>query len=129
MYADYSVFAPHDVRTAKSRKFEGMTVGADGHLCRMEQKGPPDHSTYAECGAVHQCSLIMAQMVSPPRIYNNLRMVAQPAHDYLECWPLLYQIDDRWRYEPFPQLLRKLQAQSDKHITKYGSTPYTDEES
>ena len=71
----------------------------------------------------------MARMVSPPRIYHYLRMVAQRAHDYPECWPLLYQMDDRWRYEHFPQLLRKLQAQYDKHITKYGSAPFSDEES
>ena len=35
MYADYSVFAPHDTRTAKSRKSEGMIIGPDGLLCRM----------------------------------------------------------------------------------------------
>ena len=50
MYADYGVFAPHDTGTAKHRKFEGMIIGPDGLLCRMEQKGPPDHATYDECG-------------------------------------------------------------------------------
>ena len=38
-------------------------------------------------------------------------------------------MDDRWRYEQFLQMLRKLQAQYDKHIKNYGRAPYTDEES
>ena len=68
MHADYSLFAPHDVRTAKSRKFERLVVGSDGYLCKMEQKGPPDFPTYMECGGLHECAVIMAQMVTPPRI-------------------------------------------------------------
>ena len=82
MYADYSVFAAHHMRTAKSQKFEGMIIGPDGLLCRMEQTGPPDHATYVERTAVHECSIIMAKMVSPPRIQHYLRMVAEFAREY-----------------------------------------------
>ena len=129
MYADYSLLAPHDVRAAKSRKFEGMIVGSDGHLCRMEQKRPPDHPAYAERAGVHGCSLLMAQMVSPPCIGAYLRMIARLSRDYYSCWPLLYQQCDRWRFEQVPQLLRKQQAKYDRYITRYGSPPFSDEES
>ena len=129
MYADYSLYAPHDVRTAKSRRFDGMIVGSDGLLCRMEQKGPPDHSTYAECAGVHECSLIMAQMVSPPRIGSYLKMISRLSRDYSSCWPFLYQQCDRWRFDQAPQLMRKQQAQYDRHVTRYGTPPFSEEES
>ena len=75
MYADYSLFAHHDVRTAKSHKFEGLIVGSDGYLCKMEQKGPPDHPAYMECGGAHECSLVMAKMVSHPCIGSYYKKI------------------------------------------------------
>ena len=66
MYVDLSVFAAHSQRTAKSLKLDGLILGADGRLCRVEQKGPPDHATYSEGAAVHECGVIMAEMVNPP---------------------------------------------------------------
>ena len=129
VYVDYSVFAAHHMRTAKSQKFEGMIVGADGYLCRMEQKGPPDHATYEECSAVHECGIIMARMVTPPRIHHYRRMQADFAREYPECWPLQYQQDDGFRYEQFPQALRKLHAQADRPIASIGFLVASDEES
>ena len=119
-YADLSLLAPHDVRTAKPRKFEGLMVGADDMPCRMEQRGPPDHPTYAECAAVHECGLIMAKLVSPSRIGQYLKMIAVFARDYPSCWALLYQQDDRWRFEQMSQLLRKEQAKHDRYAAKWG---------
>ena len=40
-YADYSLLAPRDTRTQKGQRFKGLAIGSDGHLCEMEQKGPP----------------------------------------------------------------------------------------
>ena len=94
-------------------------TNADGRLCMMEQKGPPDHPTYAESGAVHQCGLIMAAMVSPPRIGLYLKFMAGLARDYPKRWALQYQMDDRWRFEQIPQLLRKQQAIFQANIDKY----------
>ena len=129
MYADYSRFAPHHQCTAKPRTFEELIIGADGRLCKMEQKGPPDHPTYAACGAVHQCGLIMAEMVSPPRIGQYLKFMAILAKDYPNCRALQYQQDDRWRFEHIPQLLRKQQAMYDKYFARNGRPPFSDEES
>lgn len=116
MYVDFSVFAAHHMRTAKSQKVAGMIMGPDGYLCRIEQKGPPDHATYAECAAVHECAVIMARMVTPPRIHHYLRMQADFAREYPESWALPYQQDDRYRYKRFPQDLRKLHTQADRQI-------------
>ena len=128
MYADYSLFAPHDVRTAKSRKFEGLIVGSDGYLC-TEQKGLPDHPTYMACGGVHKCSLIMAEMVSPPRIASYYKKISTVSKNYGSCWALLYQQDDRWRFEQIPELYRKQQAKYDRYVARYGSPSFSDEAS
>ena len=81
MYADYGVFAAHHMHTAKAQKLEGMIVGPDGYLCRMEQKGPPDHATYSECSGVHECGIIMADMVNPPPIQHYDQMQADFARE------------------------------------------------
>ena len=85
MYADFSLMTPHNVRTSKSRRFEGLIVGSDGLLCRREQKGPPDFATYQECFAVHECGLIMAQMVGPPRIKGGSKKMEYLSVHYSTC--------------------------------------------
>lgn len=95
----------------------------------MMQKGPPDHATYEECSAVHECGIIMAKMVAPPRIHHYHRMQRDFAREYPECWPLQYQQDDRFRYEQFPQALHKLHAQADRQIVSVGFLVASDEES
>ena len=107
---------PHDVRTAKSRRFEGLVVGSDGLLCRREQKGPPDFSTYKECFAVHECAFIMAKMVSPPRISGYYKKMKRLATHYPTCWALQYQADDRWRHEQILELRRKESRRRNKRV-------------
>lgn len=116
MYADYSLLPPHDVRAAMSKRFEGLVVGTDGLLCRREQRGPPDFHTYTECFTVHECSLIMAEMVSPPRIGGYYKKMKDLAKNYGTCWALQYQADDRWRHEQTPELRCNESKKYDKRV-------------
>lgn len=130
MYADYSLFAPHDVRTAKSRNFEGLVVGSDGYLCKNMYKGPPGSPTYMECGSVHECSLIMAKMITPARIAGYFKKMSKLSENYCACWALQYQRDDRLRHEQLPELYRKEYARYDRRVARYGTHGgYGDEES
>ena len=69
----------------RSKRFEGLAIGTDGYLCKMEQKGPPDWITFVLCFNVHRAGLIMADMVSPPRIGAFLTMLTLLNTRYPEC--------------------------------------------
>jgi len=118
MYCDYSSFAPHDVRIAKSRRFEGLIVGADGLLCKREQKGPHDFHTHLECARTHECALLMAEMVSPPRIAAYSKKHIKYNHHYGACYPLWYQQEDRWRQEQWPEILRKEGNKYERRVSR-----------
>ena len=127
-YADYSLIAPHDTRTQRSKRFEGLALGTDGFLCKMEQKGPPDWITFVERFEVHKCGLIMADMVSPPRIAEFLKMLTTLNNRYPECWPLLYQQIDRWMHEEMTELMRKESGTYEWKVKK-GKDVWSHEES
>ena len=68
-------------------------------------------------------------MVSPPCIGSYLKKIARLSRNYSNCWPLLYQQYDRWRFEQIPELYRKQQAKHDRYVTRYGSPPFSNGES
>lgn len=113
----YRLPAPHDVRIAKSKNFEGLVVGSDGLLCRREQKGPPDLHTYIECFAVHECFLIMAKMANPRRIGGYYKKQKKLAKHNGTCWALQHQTDDRWRHEQLHDLHRRESKKYDRRAS------------
>ena len=116
MYFDAAHFAPHDTRTAKSRKHEGLIVGTDGLLCKQEQKGPPDFPTCLECMRVHECAGIMAGMFTPPSIDHFIKKMIKYDLRFGESYPLWYQQYDRWTHVQVPELLRKEMQKYDRQI-------------
>ena len=81
-----------------------------------ERLSGPDFHTYVECYFVHECSLIMAKMVSPPRGSAYLKKQHKLAKHYGCCWPLHYQMEDRWRHEQIPELHRKESKKYDRRV-------------
>ena len=73
-----------------------------------------------EGASVHECGIIMADMVNPPPIQHYHQMQADFAREHPEYWSLQYQQDDRFRYEMFPEALRKYQRVADSQIYTYG---------
>ena len=74
---------------------------------KWSRRVPPDWITFVLCFNVHRAGLIMADMVSPPRIDAFLTMLTTLNARYPECLPLQYQQIDRWMHEEMTELMRK----------------------
>ena len=94
-----------------------MDFFAEGSRKALRTSRPTSSfQTYVECYKVYECSLIMAKMVSPPRSAAYLTKQQKLAKHYGCCWPLHYQMEDRWRHEQIPELHRKGSKKCDRWL-------------
>ena len=122
-YVDFCVCAPWDIRTARSRKWKGLVMGADGKMHESECKGPPDFACWTLCFRLWECMCIMSGVLLPPRItaYFDMAKGMLDKHGH-ECYPYWYQQEDRYRHEQLPDFHRLIDIEYDDAVIEYRAT-------
>ena len=121
IYVDFSLCAPWDVRTQRSRRWKGLLFGADNKWREEECRGPPDFDCWEQCFRLWECMCIMAEILLPPRISAYFKMVR--AHWLKHSGPGLfafwYQQEDWYRHEQIPDIKRLQMREYNEAITEY----------
>ena len=122
IYVDFSICAPWDTRTNRSKKWKGLVVGADNKFHEEECKGPPDFACWTQCFKLWECMCIMAEVMLPPRITAYFKMAKSMADKHRGVYPYWYQQEDRFRHEVIPDIKRLQIRLYDEAITEFSTT-------
>ena len=104
LYVDIKLMAPHDIRTNRSFKLQGITTDKQGRI-RQEPRecyGTPTLMEYLECFNVYACCCIMSGALVPPRLDAWIEKQTMYNAKYPQCWPFQYQLADRYCHGMLP---------------------------
>ena len=105
-YVDLALLGPFHIRTMKAWKWIAAVL-VNGRVADTEIKGPPDFDTWLACWTVFQTCMIMAGACIAHYLESYGSMVQRLNKTYgPRCWGLLYQTENRYRHERFPDLVR-----------------------
>ena len=111
-YADFAVFGPHGVRSAKRAKMAGQAIDSAGNFHMIEMYGPNCIASWQGCYDVLTTALIMLKKVRRKNLRRYRVLITKYAMTYgFTVWHLLYQADVRMRQEHMPRL--RIQALED----------------
>ena len=133
IYVDFSLCAPWDIRTQRSRRWKGLVLGADGRWHEEECRGPPNFECWELCFRLWECMGIMSETILPPRFtaYFNMVKTLSDKHAGPGLFAFWYQQEDRYRHEQFPDMLRLQNRQYNQAVTEYSTsgwwTPITEQ--